>query len=1037
MTPSQKPDFGSAARVVFTAAAITLSAVGAENTSPEDLAQWVDPFIGTAWTGNTHPGASLPFGFVQPGPDSGTGNWNYCAGYKWNDPWIYGFSQTHLSGTGCPELADVRLLPFTGEMALPPAKFRGYKDFASEKAEPGYYAVTLTNFGIRAEVTCGRRMAFHRWTPAHGGRLEVLVDPQWASAHAGKLPGHILSYEGRALPDRRTVVGGYRHKAWLEREVHFKLRFDRPWAARRELPLGPKEKAPRAVYSFDLAAGESLGARIAISTTDDDGAARNFAAEDGLDFDAARAAARREWNALLFRATMRGAGRDQLVTFYTSLYHLFLQPNDIADADGRYRGADGKVHVGKGGRYFSGLSLWDTFRAAHPLYTILTPELVDPFVESMLEQYRAVGFLPVIPYFGCESYCMIGNHAVPVIVDAWLKGFRGFDGNLAYEAVTNSLTVSHTTPEGTPKIKENWDLLDRHGYYPYDVVKGESVSRTLECAYDDWCAAAFARSRRDWTAERFFRSRSCAWTNVLDRSLGLVRGKDSSGNWRAPFDPFRFGGGGDWKPYDCTEGNAWQYTWHVFQDPAGLVNALGGARQFAAKLDSVFRQREVLSGAATADDTTGLIGQYVHGNEPSHHIAYFYQFANRPDRTAAIVREVCDRFYLPKPDGLCGNDDCGQMSAWYVFACLGFYPFNPCGGDYVVGAPQAACVKLRVGSGGAREFAVVAKNISRENKYVRRVTLNGKPLNGLAVRHADIARGGELVFEMADESRFQPNKYVLPVASRAVRAEARAAKARLGAITPGRLVAHRGESERCPENTVPAFAAAVKGGFNFEFDVWLSNDGELFVTHDAWLGARRGHAASGWATNIVWKGALEKSDAGVWKSPEWSGTKMPTIDDALEFVRDGMFAVIHVCDSRTKLVMPKVKAAIARHPNVKPGNTYIQCDNGWLKKNMPGWRGVAPPFLPRKGWLVTDPPAAGFDSAIARIDTSATPLWAPRWDEELITPERIAACHAKGVKVAVWTVNDAASAWAAFGRGADYVYTDRPTGLMEEMKCYK
>ena len=1025
--------FWLAARAMLTLAFLAPSACATEPLAAEDAARWVDPFIGTAWTGNTHPGASLPFGLVQPGPDSGTGNWKYCAGYKWNDPWIYGFSQTHLSGTGCPELADVRLLPFTGKMTLPPAKFRGYKDFSSEKAEPGYYAVTLTNFGVRAEMTCGRRMAFHRWTPAKGGRLEVLVDPQWASAHADKIPGHILSYNGAAHDDRRTVTGGYRHKAWLEREVHFKLRFDRPWAARRELPCGPGEKAPRTVYSFDVPPGGSLGARIAISTTDDDGAERNFAAEDRLDFDSARKAARCEWNELLSRAEIHGADRAQLTTFYTSLYHLFLQPNDIADADGRYRGADDRIHVGKGGRYFTGLSLWDTFRAAHPLYTILTPELVEPFVESMLEQYRAVGFLPVIPYFGCESYCMIGNHAVPVIVDAWLKGFRGFDGNLAYEAVTNSLTASHVTPHGTPKIKEDWNLLNRYGYYPYDIVKGESVSRTLECSYDDWCAAAFARARRDWPAERFFSHRAMAWTNVLDRSLGLVRGKDSQGRWRTPFDPFRFGGGGDWETYDCTEGNAWQWTWHVFQDPAGLVTALGGARAFAAKLDSVFRQREILSGAATADDTTGLIGQYVHGNEPSHHIAYFYQFAGRPDRTAAIVREVCDRFYLPKPDGLCGNDDCGQMSAWYVFACLGFYPFNPCGGDYVVGAPQAADVTLRLADGKA--FRVVAKNLSKKNKYVRRITLNGKPLEGLSVRHADIAKGGELVFEMAAESRFQPNKYELPPASRAVAEEARAAKARIGAVAAGRILAHRGESEACPENTVPAFAAAVAGGFGFEFDVWLSNDGELFVTHDAWLGARRGHAARGWATNVMWRGALENSDVGVWKDPRWRGTRMPVIDDALAFAGDGHVAVIHVCDCRWEKVMPKVKEAIGRHANVKPENTYVQCDNGWLKKNMPGWRGVSC-ALPRKGWLVTDEPI-DLDAAIRGIDPAVTPLWAPRWDEDLITAGRVAACHARGVKVGVWTVNDAASAWSAFGRGVDYVYTDRPFALMEEMKCFR
>ena len=398
------------------------------------------------------------------------------------------------------------------------------------------------------------------------------------------------------------------------------------------------------------------------------------------------------------------------------------------------------------------------------------PERVDGFVNSMLAHYRALGFLPVIPYFGWESHCMIGNHSVPVIVDAYKKGFRGFDADLAFEAVTNSLTVTHTDPFGRQKIKENWDLYDRYGYYPYDKIHGESVSRTLECSFDDWCAAEFCQAlgRGD---EAFFRKRANYWKNVFDKESGFMRGKDTGGRWRMPYDPFRLGHGGD-TANDFTEGNAFQYTWHVLQDPQGLIEAMGGRPMFMQKLSSLFIQPERTEGMGFVGDVTGLIGQYAHGNEPSHHVAYFYTLAGHPRRTADVVREVCDRFYGVKPGDLCGNDDCGQMSAWYVFAAMGFYPFNPCSGEYVLGAPQFPKVVIHLGgsrscatagtTGGSRScatadaqervpprtFTITAKNISRLNKYVESATLNGKPLEGPVIRHADIMAGGELIFNM-------------------------------------------------------------------------------------------------------------------------------------------------------------------------------------------------------------------------------------------------------------------------------------------------
>ena len=353
---------------------------------------------------------------------------------------------------------------------------------------------------------------------------------------------------------------------------------------------------------------------------------------------------------------------------------------------------------------------------------------------------------------------MIGNHSVPVIVDAYKKGFRGFDVDLAFEAVTNSLTVLHTDPFGRRKIKEDWDLYDRYGYYPCDKIRGESVSRTLECGFNDWCAAEFCQAlgRGD---EAFFRKRAGYWKNVFDKEIGFMRGKDTSGKWRTPYDPFHLGHGGD-TVNDFTEGNAFQYTWHVLQDPQGLIEAMGGRSAFVQKLNSLFVQPERTEGMGFVGDVTGLIGQYAHGNEPSHHVAYFYTLAGAPRRTADVVREVCDRFYGVKPGDLCGNDDCGQMSAWYVFAAMGFYPFNPCSGEYVLGAPQFPKVVIHLGGSRScatadaqervppRTFTITAKNISRLNKYVESATLNGKPLEGPIVRHADIVAGGELIFNM-------------------------------------------------------------------------------------------------------------------------------------------------------------------------------------------------------------------------------------------------------------------------------------------------
>ena len=748
------------------AASFALTALAA--TGGEDLARWVDPFVGTGATGHTFPAACVPFGLVQAGPDTGNGSWDYCSGYRHGDKTICGFTQTHLNGTGCPDLGDVLILPMSGngvEFSHKERKdrkdFASYASFAAEKnnlvnpvkklseiAEPGYYAVTLDG-GIKVEIAAADHSAIYRITG--NGRLRLLVD--CAYGIGGKDFAKTITASDAKLIGKSGLSGKNHRRQWVERDYSFVVKFGREFSAVEELPKREGVVAPQYVFDFDLDAvaqkrnpSGCLLVKVALSAEGGvEAAERNLAAEIAdWDFDAVKNAARAKWNEVLSRATIEGTG-DQKKNWYTSLYHLFVQPNNIADVGSK--------------PFYSTFSAWDTFRAAHPLYTILAPEKAAEFVDSMLEQGRRTGYLPIWTLWGKDNQCMIGTHSVPVIVDWFLKAPTQISNSYwlaAYEQIKGTLTKPHKG-----RVKERWDLLDKYGYYPFDEIKGESVSRTLECAYDDWCAGVMAAKLSELGTGNgecdkslkadaaFFFRRSENWRNVFDASIGLVRGKDSSGKWREPYDPYTLGHGAD-KANDFTEGNAFQYTWHIMQNPQGLVDAMGGRDAFVKKLDSLFEAPSRTEGMGEVLDVTGLIGQYVHGNEPSHHVIYFYPQVGHPGKAAERIREVFDKFYLPKPDGLCGNDDCGQMSAWYVFSAMGFYPFNPCGGEYIIGAPQIACAKLRVESG---EFRVVARHLSKENKYVKSVTLNGMPVTGWKIRHSDIMSGGELVFEMYPEEK--------------------------------------------------------------------------------------------------------------------------------------------------------------------------------------------------------------------------------------------------------------------------------------------
>ena len=684
----------------------------------------VDPFIGTSGMANCFPNACVPFGMIQAGPSSGSHAWKYCGGYQIEDKKLYGFIHDAISGTGCADLGDILLQPFDGEPE--DSAYRATK--GHESARPGYYSVVYPKSRIRTEATCLAHTAFWTFTYAKDAQPHLLVDLQWGHTTRRDFAHRVKLCEVD-FPDARTMTGHLRITQWVKRDLYFCMKFNRPVSPRKIAPrthgLGDRYVLD---FNFEPGTGTHLAVKVALSANSIAAATRNLDAEiPHWHSMQVREQAEELWTDFFERTNAKGSF-EQRRTFYTSMWHLGIAPNNIGDCGER--------------PFYSTLSFWDTFRAAHPLFTLLSPERVPDMVNSTLRYFDENGFLPIWALWGKDNMCMIGTHSVPVIVDAYLKGFDGVDWKRAYAAIKTTLTTK--TPG---RIKGDFDLVDKYGYYPCDIIKGEGVSRLLECAYDDWCAGQMA-SRLGKTADAtFFANRARNYRNVFDKSLGLVRGRRSDGTWREPFDPLLLGHGAE-NDNDFTEGNAWQYTWHVMQDPYGLIDLFGGKRNFSAQLDRLFNQESVTFGH-DKHDVTGLIGQYAHGNEPSHHTIYFYQYADEPDKTAALVREVCDRFYRNTPDGLSGNDDCGQMSAWYLFSAMGFYPFNPCGGDYVLGAPQIPEVTLSLPRGKA--FTVIAKNLSRDNKYVKSVTLNGRPLKGFILHHADILKGGKLVFEMTDK----------------------------------------------------------------------------------------------------------------------------------------------------------------------------------------------------------------------------------------------------------------------------------------------
>ena len=700
------------------------------NLYAQKYTRYVDPFIGTSATGHTFPGATVPFGMVQLSPETGNFGWNYCSGYRYEDKVITGFTHTHLSGTGGVDLGDVLFFPFQGKT---PDKFVSGFSKSTEKASPGYYTVVLNNNNIKAELTTSAHTGVHRYTFNNAGQSHILVDMQSGLVDAPEqLETHVSEGSIRVI-NKNTISGYAVSSLWVDKKVYFTAKFGKAFSGYHFID-GDTHR--RLVLDFETQPHGQIEARVGISGVSIAGATNNLSETKDQTFDAVRIAADHIWNSYLGKIKVTGTDK-QKITFYTSLYHTLIQPNNIADIDGKYRGADSLVHQSADKVFYSTFSLWDTYRAAHPLYTLLFSNKAGQMVESMLQHYNTIKLLPIWTLWGKESYAMIGNHSIPVIVDASLKGIGGFNREKAFEAIKATLTHNRNP-------KYDWNLYTRYGYLPSDTVHREAVSRTLEAAYDDWCAAQLAKTLHKQADYLYFTKRSKFYVNLFDKSTNLMRGRLANGDWVKPFahlDSGQLATGGDY-----TEGNAWQYVWQVQQDIPGLIKLMGGKKRFSNKLDSLFTMESKVFGKGSTLDVTGLIGQYAHGNEPVHHVAYLYTLAGNPAKTQQRVRQIADQFYLNTPEGLSGNDDCGQMSAWYVFTAMGFYPVNPADGRYVFGAPQMSGAVISLP--GNRAFTMEAKGLSAANKYVQSISLNGKPYTKNYISHRDIMNGGKMVFVM-------------------------------------------------------------------------------------------------------------------------------------------------------------------------------------------------------------------------------------------------------------------------------------------------
>lgn len=729
---------------------------------PEDSPlKHVDPFIGTGFHGHTFPGATTPFGMVQLSPDTRTSGWDACGGYYDADTEIWGFSHTHLSGTGIGDYGDVLMMPFTGEVGIgsgtpdkPDYAYRSPFKKESQAASPGYYRVLLERYQIKAELTATPRAGMHRYTFPKSEEAGVVIDMKHSIQNRETLAAGL-----EVINDRE--IRGWRHvKGWApNRRIHFHAVFSKPFTAvlyaNDTLTEGGKLEGRqlKAKLKFAPTTGdEQVLVKVGISPVDMDGARKNLTAEIAdWDFEGVVAKAKQQWRKQLDHIQVSGGSDARLRIFYTALYHTAISPNLASDVDGRYRGMDQKIHQDPAYTNHTVFSLWDTFRAQHPLYTIIDPERDQQWIRSLLRKHDQGGILPMWDLASNYTGCMIGYHAVPVIVDAYVKGLRNYDLDKAMEAVLFASVYDDKKPipyhtedvkkDLMPKAKLYNATMD---YIPADLEL-KSVSKALEFAYNDWNIATMAKGMGRDAIAKEYGERAGRYRNYFDKETGFMRGKKQDGSWVTPFTPTD----SNHNKGEYTEGNAWQWTWFAPHDVPGLIELFGGKEPFAKKLNELFTTDSTLTGEEISGDITGLIGQYAHGNEPSHHIAYMFNWVEQPWRTQEIIHKIMNEFYKATPGGIIGNEDCGQMSAWYILNALGIYQVAPGDTRFSIGVPHFPESRIPLKDG--KTFVVKTKNGGKENPYVQRVTLNGKPVKTPFIDYKDIMSGAELVFEMGDK----------------------------------------------------------------------------------------------------------------------------------------------------------------------------------------------------------------------------------------------------------------------------------------------
>ena len=721
--------------ISFFLAAATLLAAACSNRS-EAPVDAVNPLIGSGFHGHVFVGANVPFGFVQAGPTNVSQGWDWCSGYHESDSTVIGFSHTHLSGTGCGDLLDITLMPVVGKDLVyargkkddPRSGLWSYADRGAEVAEPGYYSVPLTRYGIKAEMTATERCAIHRFTFPASGESALVFDLK-----NGGNWDHTTEAYAEAVGS--NAIRGWRYsKGWAKNQrIYFYAEFSKPVEVeyiKATDDYGKEQERLFARANFSTAEGEQVLAKVGLSAVSTDGAEMNLRKEiRGWDFDKVRSNARTAWNKALSKIKIE-AGEPARTIFYTALYHCLIAPSLFNDVDGSYRGSDDQVYEKADFDNYTTFSLWDTYRAEMPLLCIIEPERMDDMVETMLKICEQQGFLPIWHLMANETYCMPGEAGVIAVADAIVKGFSGFDREAAFQALKSSLDT----------VGVGNEFRIKYGYVPSDLCR-ESLGKDMEFAIADAAVANAARALGKEDDAIFFDLRSHSYRNYMDPETGFARPRMADGSWRTPFNPYGH------INTDYTEGNAWQYTWLAPHDVDWLVEFCGGREGFEAKLDTLFTAPSALEEGA-APDISGMIGQYVHGNEPSHHIIYLYAMQGLPWKTADRAREVMSTLYTADRAGLCGNEDVGQMSAWYVLSALGFYQTEPASTRFWFGSPIVD--KAEINAGG-RIFTVIANNNSADNKYIQSITLNGKPYSLPFIDYTDIRAGGKLVLEMGPE----------------------------------------------------------------------------------------------------------------------------------------------------------------------------------------------------------------------------------------------------------------------------------------------